>query len=77
MKTKLKMIIASMVATLSVAILAISASANSFDASSVFTTAALSGLLDTLWAIVPIVLPIVVVLIGFRIGWNFFRGQLK
>ena len=48
-----------------------------FDAATVFTSAAMSGLLDTLWSIVPVVVPVVLTLIGFRIGWNFFRGQLR
>ena len=48
-----------------------------FDPSTVFTANLLNGLLDTLWVIVPIVIPVVLAIAGFKIGWNFLRGQLK
>lgn len=47
------------------------------DFSTLVTTAQLTGILDSITDVVPIVIPAVIAFIGFRKGYGFLKSQIK
>ena len=83
MKTKMKLIVASMVAMIATLTMAICVSASdgatsiTAGAQSAFQSIDLSGILDVIWTILPIALPIVIGIAAFRLGMGVFKGLLR